>query len=275
MLRESIFILVILTLVQFGCVEDVVESCGSIQDQCDATMSQIEGRYAHFDVVAQVADFEFAPGGVYKTLIVSYGFTDFEVVDGELIETDSFCHAEYIGNDPNSSTYTPDEFTQAIIPRSSAVDISRVNGEWVIWRPETPTLIGFDADSSEVLPDYPLADPNDPRISDDDNDGDPGITVYVTILGTEEELYLARREIFAYHLDLQTDGSLTGYVEDSSEQLVLGATSDLLLLAPEPSQYEDMTRSPIELFPLEGIWDCDRLMGPDGAAFLPAVPEIW
>jgi len=31
----------------------------------------------------------------------------------------------------------------------------------------------------------------------------------------------------------------------------------------------------VEYRSLEGIWDCERLMGPDGAAFLPPVPEIW
>ncbi len=250
-----------------------VERCGDIPEACEDAMVQIEGRYAHFDVVAQIAEVVFVEGGLYKTLIISYGFTDFEVVDGELIETDSFCHAEYISNDTSTTTRTPDEFTQAIIPRETTVDIFRVDGSWVIWRPETPTFIGFDQDSSIPLPDE--IDISDPRIADDDDDGDPGITVYVTLFGIEEELYLARREIFAYDLLLQADDSLTGYVKDSSEQLVIGASNDLLLSSPEPDQYEDMSQSPIMLIPLEGIWDCDRLMGADGAALLPPIPEIW
>ncbi len=279
MFRKLMIIFCLFALVQLGCsksdeeTSQVVERCDEIPAACQEIMAQIEGRYAHFDVVAQVAEVAFVAGGIYKTLIISYGFTDFEVVDGELIETDSFCHAEYISNDTSTTTETPDEFTQAIIPRETTVDISRVNGDWVIWRPETPTFIGFDQDSSIPLPDE--IDISDPRIADDDNDGDPGITVYVTLLGTEEELYLARREIFAYDLHLQTDNSLTGYVKDSSEQLVLGASNDLLLSSPEPDQYEDMSQSPIVLIPLEGEWDCDRLMGAEGQALLPAIPEIW
>jgi len=31
----------------------------------------------------------------------------------------------------------------------------------------------------------------------------------------------------------------------------------------------------VEYRSLEGIWDCERLLGPDAAAFLPPVPEIW
>ena len=61
-------------------------------------------------------------------------------------------------------------------------------------------------------------DRNDPLISDDDNDGKPGVTVVVKLFGfIEGEIYIARREIFKNDLTLYSDGSLRGNVIDDSE----------------------------------------------------------
>ena len=114
------------------------------------------------------------------------------------------------------TTRFPDEATQAIVPRSPIVDVYQENGVWKIRRPATPTLIGIDGD-----PDLPLSmNPNDSLINDDDNDGKPGVTVFVKLYGLiEGESYLARREIFQDDLTLYSDGRLQGTVLDDSEQL--------------------------------------------------------
>ena len=102
----------------------------------------------HFDVVAYDAE---APNGRLSTFVVSYGFTDLVVEDGELVEYDCFCHAEHKANQ-NFVTTFPDEATQAIVPRSTVVDVYEEGGAWKIWRPSTPTLVGIDGD-----PDAPLS----------------------------------------------------------------------------------------------------------------------
>lgn len=265
MFHKFVFILSVLTFVQFGCNDtdgkDIVD--------LEAFMAQVEGRYAHFDIVAYVDNI---PTGEFRTLIISYGFTDLEIIEGELIATESFCHSEHRANQPFITT-TPDEFTQAIIPESTPVDINRVGDEWVIWRPETPTLLGIEQDSNEPLPVWPI-NLDDPRIVDDDHDGKPGVTVYINIYSTDAELYIARREIFAYCLRLQEDGRLTGQVKDRSEQLVIDASLDILNSPSSPAQYEDLSKSPIVLVPIEGEYDCERLMN-EADALLPPIPEVW
>ena len=141
-----------------------------------------------------------------------------------------------------------------------------------ISRPETPTGIGVDlADpANDPLP----TDPNDPRINDDDNDGKPGVTSSIKV--TEDlqgEIYIARREIFAYDVDEQPDGSLVGVVTDGSEQLVIGATNPIFLTQAEWIQYGDLTKSPIILIPVEDDWDCTRLMAERDRLF-PPTPEV-
>lgn len=230
-------------------------------------MAAMAGHYAHFDVVAYQGE---TPNGPLSTFVISYGFTDLVVEDGELVEYDRFCHAEYKANQ-NFVTSFPDAATQAIQPRSAIVDVYQENGAWKVRRPATPTLIGIDGD-----PDLPLSmDPNNPLINDDDNDGKPGVTVFVTLYGLiEGEIYIARREIFQNDMTLYSDGSLRGSVVDESEQLVVGASLSILNTPNNPDQWSDLGLSPIILIPIpEDIDTCEELMAMRDALF-PAEPEF-
>jgi hypothetical protein len=226
-------------------------------------MEAMAGHYAHYDVVAYQGE---TPNGPLSTFVISYGFTDLVIENGELVEYDRFCHAEQKANQ-DFVTIFPDEATQAILPRSAVVDVYEENGAWKIWRPATPTLIGIDGD-----PDLPLSmDPNDPLINDDDNDGKPGVTVFVTLFGLiEGEIYLARREIFQNDLTLYSDGSLWGTVLDDSEQLVIGASLEILNTPNDPDQWDDPGLSPIILVPIpDDIDTCDELMANRNSLFPP------
>lgn len=104
----------------------------------------------------------------------------------------------------------------------------RENGSLRVKRPATPTPVGIWLDDpNEALPE----DRNDPRIWDQDQDGNPGFTVHIELKGEAGdaqaggEIYLVRREIFAYDLTVGDDGTLTGTITDTSEQLVVGASN--------------------------------------------------
>ncbi len=225
------------------------------------------GHYAHYDVAAYQGE---TPNGPLLTFIVSYGFTDLVIEDGQLVEYDRFCHAEQKANQSFVSTF-PDEATQAILPRSAIVEVRNEQGTWTIHRPATPTLIGIDGN-----PDEPLSmNPNDPLINDADNDGRPGVTVFVKLFGLiEGEIYLARREIFQYEMSLHSDGSLRGTVIDDSEQLVVGASLDILNTPNNPDQFDDPGLNPISLIPISNDIDaCEELMENRDVLF-PAEPEF-
>ena len=227
--------------------------------------ADLVGRYAHYDVVAyESADM--------KTLIVSFGFTDLDVVDGKLVAQESFCHADHRSDQPITTTIS-DEATSAIQPVPATVDVTTVDGTTRLHRPETPTGVGIDlAHPADPLP----TDPNDPRIVDDDGDGHPGITVHIVLnADVSGDLYLARRERFAYDLEANDDGSLTGTVEDHSEQLLIGASSDLFLTQAPWVQVADRSKSPIILRPVDRDWDCDRLMAARDDLFPPTPSVDW
>lgn len=233
----------------------------------EEAMEAMAGHYAHYDVVAYDGE---TPNGPLSTFVISYGFTDLVIEDGALVEYDRFCRAEQKANQ-NFVTTFPDAATQAIQPRSAVVDVYEEDGAWKFWRPATPTLIGIDGD-----PDVPLSmDRDDPLINDDDNDGKPGVTVFVSLYGLiDGEIYLARREIFQHEVTLYADGTLRGSVTDDSEQLVVGASLAILDVPNDPDQWDDPGLNPIILVPIpDEIDTCDELMA-NRDAYFPAEPEF-
>lgn len=233
----------------------------------EAAMAAVAGHYAHYDIVAYEGE---TANGPLSTFIVSYGFTDLVIEDGELVAYDRFCSAEYIANQPFETIFS-DEATQAIQPPGAVVNVYQENGVWKLRRPATPTLNGIDGD-----PNVPLStDRNDPLLSDDDNDGKPGVTVVVKLFGfIEGEIYIARREIFANEMTLYSDGSLRGKVIDDSEQLVIGASLAILDTPNNPPQRRDPGLNPIILIPVsDDIDTCEELMAIRDSLF-PPEPEF-
>jgi hypothetical protein len=226
---------------------------------------ELLGRWAHYDVVAY-------GDGLLKTLVVSYGFNDFTEVDGQIIDTAQFCFSEQRTDQPIETSIS-DAATQAIKPPSTPVAVDVVDGTLRIRRSATPTPVGIRLDdpATETLP----TNPDDPRIVDDDGDGRPGITVRIRV--SDEltgEVYLARREIFAYTALLIEPDVLSGTVKDDSEQLVIGASDPIFTTSGANwVRHPDLTKSPIILRRVGLDWDCDRLAA-ERARLFPPTPDI-
>jgi hypothetical protein len=201
-----------------GTDDDEVASAGSLPPGAE----DLAGRWAHFDVVAY-------SDPTMNTGIISTGFADLELRDGELWNQMVFCHADTVTDQPIEVSIS-DAATQAILPVATPVEVTDAEGALRLSRPPTPTPIGIRLDdpANESLPD----DPEDPRIFDADGDGNPGVTSTVTVSeDLRAEIYLARREIFAYDVVQVDPDRLEGSITDSSEQLILGA-SDPAFLTP-------------------------------------------
>ena len=229
--------------------------------------AELVGRWAHYDVVAYEDD-------VLKTLIISYGFNDFTEVDGQIVDQASFCFSEQRTDQPIRTSLS-DAATQAIRPPATPIEVDTVDGELRIRRAATPTPVGIRLDDpfNEPLP----TDPDDPRIVDDDGDGKPGLTVTIEV--TDDlvgELYITRREIFAYDAVLVEPDLLTGTVTDDSEQLVIGASDPVFEMSPANwGQHPDPAKSPIILRRVDADWDCERLAAERDALFPPTPDVDW
>ena len=227
---------------------------------------ELEGRWAHFDVVSYEDD-------VMRTLIISTGFADLELRDGELWNVQRFCHADTV-SDQDIEVSISDAATSAIIPVDTPVEVTEEDGRLRVVRPATPTGIGIDlADpANDTLP----TDPNDPRIVDDDGDGNPGVTSRIIL--TEEiqgELYIARREIFSYDVTQESPDRMVGTITDSSEQLILGASNDIVLTPAQWEQIDDPERNPVIWQRVDDDCDCERLASERDELFPPNPEPDW
>jgi hypothetical protein len=233
----------------------------------DVLGRELVGRWAHYDIVAY-------EDGVLKTLIISYGFNDFSIENGQIVDTAQFCFSEQRTDQPIETSLS-DAATQAIKPPSTPVEVDVVDGILRIRRSATPTPVGIRLDdpANESLP----TDPEDPRIVDDDGDGKPGITVTIRVSDDlTGELYIARREIFAYEAFLVEPDLISGTVTDDSEQLVIGASDPVFAgSGSDWVQHRDLTKSPIILRRVEPDWDCDRLVAERDALFPPTPDVDW
>jgi hypothetical protein len=238
---------------------------GAASDPPQGT-EELVGRWAHFDVVAY-------QDAAMKTLIISTGFSDLELRDGQLWNQMRFCHAD-AASDQNIEISISDAATRAIVPVATPVEVTEVDGKLNVSRPATPTAIGIKIDdpANEVLP----TDPNDPRIIDADGDGQPGVTSRVKVSDElQGDIYLARREIFAYDLTQESPDRLVGSITDRSEQLILGASSPVFLAKTNWKQIDDAVRNPVIWLRVDDTWDCDRLAQERDRLFPPNPKADW
>ncbi|MBN2698028.1 MAG: hypothetical protein JXR52_04330 [Bacteroidales bacterium] len=229
----------------------------------------IVGHYAHYDVVAYE---DTTTRTTMRSFIISYGFTDFYLEDGRLMQSDRFVHAEQKLSRKNAQSVFSDEAVQAIKPRVQEVELFRKNGTWHIYRRESPSLLGIKGDPSKPLP----ADPDDPNLTDPDQDGHPGVTVQISVgKFFRGEIYITRREIFSNYLTLNGDGTLSGYVADQSEQFVVGASKKILNQESNSIQHPDKGLSPVLLVPVDpNIDTLEELMRIRDEIF-PPEPEFY
>ncbi|TVQ28613.1 MAG: hypothetical protein EA382_01680 [Spirochaetaceae bacterium] len=231
----------------------------------EEAMRAIEGRYAHYDVVAYQDETTRKP---MLTFVVSYGFTEFRIEDGRLLQIDSFCHAEQILNQVGAEAFFSEAATQAIQPPVQEVELTWNEGRWHVYRPPSPTLLGIAGDPSKPL----STDPNDPNLLDPDGDGNPGVTVTIRVGNyLHGEIYITRREIYRYYLELNSNGNLYGHVVDESEQFVIGASRRIFRQESNMEQITDPGMSPIMLVRVDDDMDtCDVLMSARDRLFPPS-----
>jgi len=234
----------------------------------DSLKKALVGHYAHYDVVAYE---DTTTRTTMRTFIISYGFSDFYLEGEKLMQSDRFVHAEQKLSKKNARSVFSDEAVQAIKPRVQEVELSHKDGLVHLYRPATPSLLGIEGD-----PTLPLSkDPKDPKLTDPDGDGHPGVTVKISVgKFFEGEIYLIRREIFSNYLSVNQDGSLHGYVVDKSEQLVVGASKKILQQESNSLQHPDPGLSPVLLVPVDPEIDTYQELQEIRDELFPQEPEF-
>jgi hypothetical protein len=101
-------------------------------------------------------------------------------------------------------------------------------------------------------------EPDDPRLTDPDEDGNPGLTVRATGL-VDGEIYVVQRSWTI--LDGQLEGDrLDGLIEWNSEQIILDADNPVLLSGAPSGQVNDANRHWFRSTRIDEGRDCDWIV---------------
>lgn len=237
-------------------------------DDRESALEEIVGHYAHYDVVAYE---DTTTRTTMRTFIVSYGFTDYYMKNGRLMQSDRFVHAEQKLSRKNAQSVFSDKAVQAIQPRVQEVELTLKDGTWHIFRPESPSLLGIEGDPMKPL----SRDPHDPNLTDPDHDGHPGVTVQISVgKFFRGEIYITRREIFSNYLTLNNNGTLSGYIIDRSEQFVVGASKKILNQPSNNFQHPDKGMSPVLLVKIDSAIDTPEELMKIKDKIFPKEPEF-
>jgi hypothetical protein len=118
-------------------------------------------------------------------------------------------------------------------------------------------------DADEELP----ASADDPRVFDQEGDGNPGVTVHLAGLMTAD-LYVAQRNCSSQRGVRSAEGRLDGsYDSACAAQRILGSDNPFLADDVPSRVHPDADRHSVRYVPLEESWDCDRLTGQLQALF--------
>jgi len=173
--------------------------------------------------------------------------------DGALQFHARTCQIEIVGASALVRTVIPDRFLASLGESHRALTVA---GEQLAV-PRGIELRGVRLDD-------PVGDPlpetaADPRVFDQDEDGQPGMTVRVTGL-VDGEIYVIQRAWDALAGQLEADGTtIRGLVQWGDEQVILG-TDNQLLAGGAPSRPDpEAARSHFQMLRLDGPRDCGWL----------------
>jgi hypothetical protein len=165
----------------------------------------------------------------------------------------SVCAIEINSGSRMVKTILPPAFRRGLPPSEMDARLTLSSGRLWFFQPRTQSVLGAQL----ALPDDPLpTSPSDPRVVDQDEDGKPGVTVQIKGI-VEGDIYVIQRSWSELTGSQTTPGRFDGDITFGQEQVILGATRDVLKkpmpAAPEP------TRSSFKLIKLADDATCASL----------------
>jgi len=167
-------------------------------------------------------------------------------------------------------TVIPDAFVAALEPFVRPVELA-IQEDGLVRYVQPDLWQAWGADLPDPQFDSLPNSPEDPRVTDPDKDGRPGLTVRVTGLMTGE-LYVVQRRMNSLEGSLTDTGTVQGLHRSSMEQNVLGGDNpDLVDNDPETFPDPNPENSTFRMVKMPQIADCKDLVSlvPD---VFPEVP---
>jgi len=176
--------------------------------------------------------------------------------DDLLTMTDSYCFTVIEDTSLLATTEIPAAFMAALRPAPREATLSDQDGEITFIQQRYTEVRGatLDDDVTDKLP----IEPDDSRVLDQDEDGFPGMTVNVNILGfIEAQIYVIQRVKYALSGIVISSDRIEGVIEWSDEQVVLAATNPLLMADSTGYPDPDPSRHIFAMIRAQEAWTCE------------------
>jgi hypothetical protein len=198
--------------------------------------------------------------GKKPSLASAYGLLEIQRKGEGLVAVERNCHMEIKSDNGLVNQIIPDALPQSM---------SDLESPFRVW--QDGTVIRFAKDPVALIAGAKLAQPesealptqvNDARVYDQDGDGHPGVTVKVTGRLISGEIYLVQRVKNSWSGSLSAKGLTDALLNDSSDQSILDASSNLLKTTPEVTADPDASKTNVSFVALkqDEIRDCAQLI---------------
>ena len=175
-----------------------------------------------------------------------------------LVMTDRYCFTYIEESSSLATTEIPDAFMRSLRPHPRTATLHEDDGAFALEQPPYIEVRGAVLENPET--DELPVDPDDARVVDQDEDGFPGMTVNVTLLGfMDEQIYVVQRVQYELQGSVVSTDRIEGLIRWSDEQVVLEATSSLLLAGSDSEPDPDPANHWFVMLRAEEDWTCEWL----------------
>ncbi len=188
------------------------------------------------------------PIGGFRTSTTSRLILEIEQEGKNLEISVHTCSVEMNSTNPVVKTSLSDAFVGSlgVVVRPAMIREKDGTFEFVVYRQYSAQGVRLRDLEYETLPE----DRSDPRITDQDNDGNPGFTVTVSGL-VSGEVYVIQRGWDYLSGPIEDDNHIEGHIQWHSEQRVVAASRSLLNREPSLKRDDDKSRNYFEMTRVE------------------------
>lgn len=189
--------------------------------------------------VITVAESSAGPVGTIEIRTSTLQLVDI-AQEGRQVEMEvQSCWAEMVADSSMISTEFTERLVQSLPERSRSGRLYRRDGAWFLGIERDWELLGVTMESpgEETLP----SDADDPRVIDQEGDGNPGFTLRVRGM-IDGEVYVARRGWDKFMGRINGDEAIRGRVQWESEEKVLDASRRMLRSDPDSTPDTEASR---------------------------------
>lgn len=220
----------------------------------DPAPGELTGRWAQIQVISAIENVPVL-GEIVNRMGVLL-LLDIRQEGKALRATETVCHMWMSSSSDQLDIVFPPGFSRALsgAERTGSIQGSGEDAAFQLDRLRIIKGVKLSDPVREALPE----EPDDPRVTDEDGDGKPGLTVRSEGL-VSGNIYLVQRSWNRLVGAVRKNGSISGRIEWGSERRVVEADSFLLKLDPDSRPHPDPEKSAFRMVRVDEKMTCSEL----------------